>query len=104
MDVLVLAQLIGSAAKAIAAIHFLHTWGWGDAAWGDPILHPGEPDDAWHKRRRGAFNVMIVSSFVPGHWILSVILLVLIGAVSRQIFRAGVHKADPETYRRWYGG
>lgn len=95
-------MVFGSVVKAVLAICFLHTWGWGDAAWDDPILHSGAPDDAWHKKRRKYFNLMIVGSFLPGHSILNIILLILIGIVSRSIFRAGVHQADPEVFQRWY--
>lgn len=97
-----LVEILGSVGKAVAAMCFLHTWGWGDAAWGDPVLHPGKPNDRWHKRRRCFFSLMVISSFIPGHWILNIVLLVLVGAVSRSIFRAGVHQADPQTFSRWY--
>jgi|TARA_R110000744_G_scaffold178725_3_gene297735 hypothetical protein len=103
MDLITVIELAGTVAKCVAAEQFLRTWGWGDAAWGDPLLHPGEPDDEWHKRRRLWFNVMIISAFIPGHWIVNVVLLVVIGAFARRFFRAGVKEADPETYRRWYG-
>lgn len=98
-----LIMIAGSLTKAVLAMCFLHTWGWGDAAWDDPILHPGEPDDDWHKRRRKFFNLIVVAVFLPGHVYLNIVLLLLIGAGSRQIFRGGVHQADPETFRRWYG-
>lgn len=103
MDVMFIVELLGSVFKVHSAVAFLFTWGWGDATWGDPIIHPGHPDDQWHKQRRKYFYQLVIAAFLPGYWILNLVLLALLGIFGRKIFRGGVKHADPETYRRWYG-
>ena len=81
------------------SFYFLYVWGWGDAAWGDPHLHPGHKDDLWHKRRRKAFYLIAFWSCLFNPFAL----IFFAGNGGRHLFRAGVASYDVETYRRWYG-
>lgn len=83
---------------AVIAGIFLFVWGWGDAAWGNKAIHPGNPNDLWHKRRRFAFYALLVWASLPNP-IAWVVLL-----YGRRIFRRGAWAVDGGvTYRRWYG-
>ena len=83
----------------IISAWFLYVWGWGDAAWGNKDIHPGNPNDLWHKRRRFAFYALLMWASLPNP-IAWVVLL-----FGRRIFRNDVWDVDGgETYRRWYGG
>lgn len=81
--------------------------GWGDAAWDDERLHPGRPDDLWHKRRRIAFWLISTLPALPFglFWADAGMLLAygVVAAFTRKAFRMGVWDASPVTFGRWFG-
>jgi len=90
---------IYSTIGGIISAWFLYTWGWGDASWGDKTIHPGTPDDLWHRRRRRAFYAVAIWNCIGNP-----IALVLLAIFGRQIFRRGVWDVDfGNTHDRWYG-
>ena len=89
----------GSCLGSLISFYFIYTWGWGDAAWGDKVLHTGHSDDEWHKRRRRAFYLIAFWSCLLNPFAL----IFFAGKGGRNLFRAGVASYSSETYRRWYG-
>ena len=91
--------VLWSVAGGYIAYEFIKAWGWGDASWDDPLIHPGTPDDAWHIRRRRWF-------YLVAFWACAMnpVMLVLFGLKrGRAWFRSGVMEASPATHKRWYG-
>jgi hypothetical protein len=87
-----------STLTSLAAFWFLYIWGWGDASWDDPIIHPGVSDDLWHTRRRFAFY-LVCGIATLGNPVALVLFALKIG---RKAFRAGVAKGAPHKPARWY--
>ena len=91
--------LLWSTIGSIIAFWFMYRWGWGDATWDDPEIHPGNPDDEWHIKRRKAF-------YVVAFWSASlnpVALILFALKFGRKAFRAGVKKGNPSKHESWYG-
>lgn len=84
----------------LIALHFIYVWGWGDASWGDKTIHPGTPDDLWHRCRRRAFYAVAIWACVGNP-----IALAILAIGGRRAFRKGVWDVDGgKTFNRWFGG
>ena len=80
--------------------------GYGDATWGDPLIHPGTKYDTWHiVTRYFYFYIAILGWLVPRPVIFTrkglAIALAVAGVASLAFFRLGVLIAGK--YGAWYG-
>jgi len=99
LTTITLVWLAYSTIGGIISAWFLYTWGWGDASWGDKTIHPGTPNDLWHRRRRRAFYAVAIWAVCGNP-----VALIFLAFEGRKIFRSGVWVADNGmTHRRWYG-
>jgi len=87
-----------------------------DATIDDPVIHPGTPDDLWHKVGRvdmllDALAWVLVGFLSLAHLIdltyavaISAFVGISAGLLGRSAFRITVKKFAPKDHENWYGG